>query len=50
MPTTSSPDARQGLRRELVVLKGAARSRLAAAVVLFLALLLGAGPAAATVR
>lgn len=47
MPTTSSPDARQGLRRELVVLKGAVRSRLAAAVVLFLAVLLGAGPAAA---
>lgn len=47
MPATSSPDAQQGLRRELVVLKGAGRSGVAAAVVLFLAVLLGAAPAAA---
>ncbi|MGX5714794.1 hypothetical protein [Arthrobacter sp. MAHUQ-56] len=47
MPATSSPEAPQGLRRELVVLKGAARSGVAAAVVLLLGVLLGAGPAAA---
>ncbi|NUS34958.1 MAG: hypothetical protein HOQ04_00580, partial [Pseudarthrobacter sp.] len=47
MPATSSPETRPGLRRELVVLKGAIRSGAAAAVVLLLAVLLGAAPAAA---